>query len=199
VKKSLAFVVFSLMARVCFAADMAPPCVFNDEELPVDNQSVIELENNSDNGYKTQVHVTGIISKFYGRQNGHVHFAIQFDDQAEGGEDGIEIVHSTAFGKLPYLNEGMPVEVCGEYITSNEYDGRYEPSPMGAIIHWTHASTNEHPSGFLMIDQQVYGQDIPERNSHSSKRRRANRNQTGRPRPQKQDDPSDIFGGIFGW
>jgi hypothetical protein len=135
----------------------SPDCLSdNGQNLPIDNQAVIGYEATSAESYLARAHVEGPIVNIYPDQTGHNHFEIQLGDQ-----NYLEVIYNMDFGTLPDLQIGMTVEACGDYITSRTQDGPYPPSPAGAIIHWVHEnpSNHGHPSGFLMINGQQYGND----------------------------------------
>ena len=157
--KHFSFLFLILSSINSFAASV-PACLSQSgQRLEVDNARTIELERTTPNQYVTQAHVQGVISDLYPDRNGHQHFAIQFPGTAVG----IEVVYNAGFGDLPDLRVGMTVEACGEYITSNQPTDRYPASPMGAIIHWVHRNPHPrpgaHPSGFLVINGQICGQN----------------------------------------
>lgn len=149
-----------LLPVLAQATDAIPHCYFKGSDLPVDNARVEELERTTANQYKTQGHVRGILTQIYADHTGHKHFAIEFEGIPGAG---IEVIYNEVFGALPELKVGMVVEACGEYITSTQPTGHYPASPMGAIIHWVHINPNQgfdaHPSGFVMLDGVLYGQD----------------------------------------
>lgn len=141
-------------------AQGSPVCLAKDgQTLPIDDANALNLEATTPNQYTTEAHVEGVISDIYPDHSGHNHFAIQFP----GTSGGIEVVYNQSFGALPELSPGMTVEACGEFITSTEATSQYPASPMNAIIHWVHINTSRgkgaHPSGYLVIDGELYGQD----------------------------------------
>jgi len=154
----------ALVAQTGWAVDSIPHCYFRGRELGLDNERVIQLKHSTRNQFKTQGHVMGKITEVYPDRSGHKHFAIELGKtQDSASEEGIEVVYNEVFGALPSLKPGMQVEDCGEYITSNAPTAVYPASPKGAIIHWVHINPNQggdaHPSGYLMIDGKLCGQD----------------------------------------
>jgi hypothetical protein len=150
-------------ASAIFASDFVPPCVSTDgSTLPIDNSSALNLEASSGvpNQYTIEAHVEGTITALYPDHSGHEHFAIQLGSDPS---QGIEVVYNEDFGNLPALSVGMTVEACGDFVKSNAPAGPYPASPMGAIIHWVHINPSQapgaHPSGFLVINGQLCGQD----------------------------------------
>lgn len=170
----------ALIPAVAGATDSIPHCYFKGADLPVDNARVVDLERNTPNQYKTQGHVRGLLTEVYADHTNHKHFAIEFEGIPGAG---IEVVYNETFGRLPRLSPGMLVEACGEYITANKPAGHYPASPMGAIIHWVHINPNQgfdaHPSGFVMLDGVLYGQDAT-RADHSRGRGNGGRHPGGR-------------------
>jgi hypothetical protein len=142
------------------SADDAPICPgWDGKPLAENNRQILHWERTTQNQYRDRGHVVGDIVEIYPDKNGHEHFAIQI---GPNDSDRIEVIYNQDFGYVPETQIGMQVEACGDYITSTEQAGPYPPSPDGAIIHWVHRAPNErrHPSGFLMIDGQVYGTDF---------------------------------------
>jgi hypothetical protein len=142
----------------------SPDCLDRGTPLPVDNAKVIAWKSTTQNQFQARAHLQGPIKQVYPDHSGHHHFEIQLDDA-----DTIEIIFNEDFGAVPTLHAGMQVEACGDYITSIAQSGPYPASPDGAIVHWVHMSPNlsRHPSGYLVIDSVLYGQDI----SHAGPKR----------------------------
>jgi len=134
-----------LVALLCLGATGQP--------LPVNNAQVLFWEANTSNQYLDRGHVLGFVGANYGDRNGHIHFQIVMQ-----GAGTIEAVYNNEFGALPQIKKGMAVEACGDYITSNAPTGSYQASPDGAIIHWIHRSNGNHLSGYLRLDNQIFGQ-----------------------------------------
>lgn len=139
-------------------ADMTPDCIDRGGALPVDNEQVIRWKTSTQNQFQARAHVSGPVLVDYPDQNGHHHFEIQLGN-APGAT--LEVIFNEDFGAVPAIQPGMQIEACGDYITSIAQSGPYPASPDGAIIHWVHASPDpaRHPSGYLMIDGTLYGQD----------------------------------------
>jgi hypothetical protein len=155
----LGLIAASQLAAVSTWADSAPDCPgFNGGSVGVNNDQVLQWESNTANQYLNRGHVVGNVVELYPDQNGHEHFAIQIGPDAG---DRVEIVYNEDFGNVPTPSQGDQVEACGDYITSTAQSGPYPPSPDNAIIHWVHESPNpgKHPSGYLMVNGQLYGQD----------------------------------------
>lgn len=151
--KSVLFVMSVMYSSASMA--MTPECL--DERLnvlPINNSRVIQLKANTPNEYLTRAHVKGIIGKVYQNTTGHARFEVIIGSRPT---DTIEFVYNEDFGELPELKAGFIAEACGDYITSNK-QAKYPPSPNGAIIHWIHKSNGRHLSGFIMINNKLYGQ-----------------------------------------
>jgi hypothetical protein len=157
----LEFVKLGLGLVLLFSVQKAfaevPTCLDNDKTaMDINNAQVIDWKDTTPNEYHNRGNVTGTISKIYPNETGHNHFELQMGTDAD---DYIEIIYDIEFGKLPKLSEGMSVQACGDYITSNAPYQSYSASPDGALIHWVHWSDEKkHPSGFLMINGEEYGQ-----------------------------------------
>ncbi|HUP57172.1 MAG TPA: hypothetical protein VM598_06945 [Bdellovibrionota bacterium] len=128
----------------------------NASGLRMDNAQVLRWKLTTPNQFKSRAFVQGRISKLYGEQGDHTHFAIQL---GRDSREIVEIVYNKAFGTLPALRVGSVVVACGDYITATARSPQGHPaSPAGAIVHWVHMSDNgNHPSGFVMIDNVMYG------------------------------------------
>jgi hypothetical protein len=139
-------------------ADVAPPCMSGGSALGINDDQVLQWETSTPNQFLARAHVSGPIVQVYPDQNGHHHFAIQI---GQDPSNRLEVIYNEDFGTVPQMSEGMSVEACGDYITSTAQSAQYPASPDSAIIHWVHQSPNlaKHPSGFLMVDGVLYGQD----------------------------------------
>jgi hypothetical protein len=150
-----------------------PPCVDKrGEEMDFNNQQVAQWKTSTKNGYQDRGYVKGTFTRWYSDRNGHVHFQMELT----GTDTTLEVIYNTQFGEVDRnIRTGVEVIACGDYITSTKQT-RYPVSPDLAIIHWIHKSMNgSHPSGFLMIDGQLYGQeDAPPRGNHNWQRNRGN-------------------------
>ncbi len=133
-------------------------CLSYGRDLPVNNRQVLHWKRTTSNQFQERGHVKGPITEVYSDKNGHAHFQIRLGNQAD---DTLEVIYNEDFGALPDLKEESEVEACGDYITSVAKSGPYPPSPDGGIIHWVHMNPKNvgHPSGFLIIDNVLYGMD----------------------------------------
>jgi hypothetical protein len=142
------------------ASANAPECAGdNSRALPVDNAQVLTWKARTPNQFKARAFVRGPIVRVFPDRNDHNHFEIKIGPSEK---DVLEVIYNNAFGDLRDTREGMSVEACGDYITSIAQSGPYPPSPSGAIIHWVHFNPREggHPHGFLVIDGELFGDDI---------------------------------------
>jgi hypothetical protein len=125
--------------------------------LPVMNEQVLKYKTTTANQFLARGRVSGVIRNIYPIKNGHYHFQAVIGPKAS---DTIEVIYNIAFGQINNIVPGLPVEACGDYITSIAPTNTYEPSPDGAIIHWVHRSPDQgrHKSGYVIINNIVYGQ-----------------------------------------
>ena len=134
-----------------------PDCLnMQGQPINVDDQSVLGWKTSTRNGFTARAHIAGTISKIYRDSSGHHHWEATI---GANSSDTLEVIYDKAFGSVPTPQIGASVEACGDYITAN---GGGRPSPDGGLIHWIHRSNSpRHPSGFLVIDGQLYGQNAP--------------------------------------
>ncbi|MBC7693703.1 MAG: DUF3465 domain-containing protein [Methylotenera sp.] len=143
--------------------DVDPKCISNGQDIGINNAEVIHWKHTTKNQFLARAHVQGTVSKVFPDHSGHKHFEIKLD---AGAGETLEIVYNLSFGKLPALAAGMPVEACGDYITSNAATSAYPASPDGAILHWLHGTgkgqgsglATAHDAGYLEISDVIYGQ-----------------------------------------
>lgn len=139
-----------------------PVCMDEAAEMKTDNARILRFKRESKNQYMARSFVEGIVLDVGGPRNGHDRFAISI---GSGENDTLEIVYNRSFGKMPSIQVGDPVAVCGDYITSKAHSGRYPPSPEGAIIHWAHynpanrSGSLNHKHGFIMFGSNLVGFD----------------------------------------
>jgi hypothetical protein len=137
-----------------------PACMDHGQQLPVDNDRVLELKKSAPLGRSIRAHVSGHVTRvFPDRTNSHGtvhdHFEIQI---GEGDKAVLEVVYSEDFGAMPEPREGAQVEACGDFINSYARNSGYDPSPSGAIIHWVHnTDTPSHDAGYVYMDNVLYG------------------------------------------
>ncbi len=134
--------------------------------MPVDNERVLRLKATTKNQYQDRAFITGVLVGVLQERSSHIHLDVFLGQTPSGkGKDSdIEIVYNRAFDDVDSrsLKPGMEVTACGDFINSFAQSGRYAPSPVGAIIHWTHmAPRPPHQSGFLVIDGREYGKTNP--------------------------------------
>lgn len=133
-------------------------CLAYGRDLPINNRQILHYKRTTSNQFQERGHVKGPITALYSDRNGHAHFQIRLGNQPG---DTLEVIYNEDFGPLPELQEDSMVEACGDYITSIAKSGPYPASPDGAIIHWVHMNPRNvgHASGFLIIDNVLYGTD----------------------------------------
>jgi Protein of unknown function (DUF3465) len=159
---SVLALVLSFSASAGYSVDGSaglPDCLDdNGNVLDVNNGQVVQWKSSTPNSYHARAHVHGTITQVYPDHSGHHHFELSI---GKGSDATVEIIYNEDFGSVPALSEGQDVEACGDYITSTDQAGPYPASPDGAIVHWVHMSPrpDRHPSGYIAIDGQVYGQD----------------------------------------
>jgi hypothetical protein len=155
-----------------FAGDAIPVCPEftlraqnggNPGDLRVNNDEVLKWKTSTENQFHARGHVTGTIAKIYPDRNGHEHFSIKI---GPNDTDTVEIIYNQSFGQMVEPRVGMPVEACGDYITSSAPSPgpagvTYPASPDGALIHWVHLAPprSGHHSGYVMINGMLTGQD----------------------------------------
>jgi hypothetical protein len=165
----------ALILTVVFASaalgDVIPDCMSNAGAITVDNQQVIDWKSSTKNQFQARAHVKGTIDRIFPDHSGHHHFEITIGPDSG---DVLEVIYNEDFGPAPEAEVGMTVEACGDYITSIAQSGPYPPSPSGAIIHWVHMAPNlnKHPSGYLVMDGVLVGQDIGHAGPKRHKKRR---------------------------
>jgi hypothetical protein len=155
-------------------ADNAPVCLNKQGNAIVapNNDQVIAWKTSTPSSYLDRGFIRGTIVTVIPSNPSHLHLEVSLSQKNGAGKaNNIEIIYNMEFGQTPNdLRPGMEVIACGDYITSNQQNGPYPPSPDNAILHWVHKAMNDrHESGFLMIDGRLYGQEDapPRRNFHS--------------------------------
>jgi len=156
---SLASLLYSLLLGAIPAAfaDVPPDCLnATGARLPTNNPQVLNWKKTTPNQYLNRGHVLGTINKVYGRINGHDHFSLKIGPNPT---DTLELIYNVEFGALPALRNGMTVESCGDYITSNKKTPQYPASPDLAILHWIHKNPDNkgHAHGWVFIEGKLYG------------------------------------------
>jgi len=147
-----------------------PICVDkNRTEFRSNNEEVIRWKRDTKNQYQDRALVITLVGVLLDRAS-HLHLQIDLDPaQNRGNDDQIEIVYNKSFGAVPAQRPGVVVAACGDYITARDRSGNYPPSPVGAIVHWVHASNNEskHAHGFLSVNGVVYGNEGDAKNGRN--------------------------------
>jgi len=153
----LKFNVFKLglLAALIFQNAWAYDCYDQGHLLPFNEDQVIQWKADGQSQTRGRAHIRGILTGYYpDRSKGsHQHFQIEVVG-SDYRREFLEVVSSKEYGWIAGLQWWDPVEVCGDYITSNERHGVYPASPDNALIHWVHLSTNpyQHDSGFFALD-----------------------------------------------
>ncbi|MCO5141825.1 MAG: hypothetical protein M9962_01900 [Oligoflexia bacterium] len=134
----------------------------NRKPMRENNRQVLDWKRSSKNQFKSRALIVGELKSTILNRGSHLHLQVDlFKDIGDETDtiDHIEIVYNKSFGNITNLQPGAEVVACGDYITAREKAGNYPPSPMGAIVHWVHASNNpqKHSSGYLLIDGELYG------------------------------------------
>jgi hypothetical protein len=141
-----------------------PTCLdFDRRPLTVNNDEVLKWKENTPNQYKDRALVVGSLVKVLLDRKSHLHLEMDLTPEhgAEDRDDHVEIVYNKEFGSVGKIAPGQEIVACGDYITSVAQSGPFKPSPVGAIVHWVHASNNteRHVHGFLMIGGKMFGQE----------------------------------------
>lgn len=156
------FIVITLAALLfsaqSFSQMPAPDCLDNGETLQFNNDSVLNWKSNTANQYHDRAYIQGNLVKAYPDHSGHHHYEVRI---GANPSDLVEVIYNEQFGALPNdIKPGAKIKACGDYITSNKPSGSMPASPDGAIVHWIHSSNDlaKHDSGFLIINDIIYGQ-----------------------------------------
>lgn len=139
-----------------------PPCYDTDRsEIRQNNRDVLNWKDNSKNQFKARALVEGVIVGTLLDRRSHLHLEIDLTPENGSADrsENLEVIYNKEFGTVTKVTPGMKIAACGDYITSREQAGNYPPSPVGAIIHWVHASNDlgRHQNGYLVIDSTLFG------------------------------------------
>lgn len=165
--KFASLVLSVLISPVAFSADSLPECPdLRGNPIRVDNDRVLHLKKSTKNQYKDRAYISGVLVGVIQDRKSHLHLDVFIGESRAGtGRDSdIEIVHNKEFGSpgAKELRPGMEVTACGDFINAFDRAGNYPPSPVGAIIHWTHMAPRPgHGAGFLAVDGKLHGQINP--------------------------------------
>jgi hypothetical protein len=145
------------------ATSKTPSCLdFDRRPLQVNNNEVLKWKEQTPNEFKDRALVVGTLIGVILDRKSHLHLEMDLTPETANADkkEHIEIIYNKEFGFVDNVKPGSEIVACGDYITSNDFTGKYKPSPLGAIIHWVHASNNtdKHVHGFLMIGGKVFGQ-----------------------------------------
>ena len=127
------------------------------------NDQVLQWKTSTRSGFTARAFIVGVLVAILTDQGAHLHLEVDLSNHGNGRAEHLEVIYNKQFGEVPPLRLGMEVQACGDYITSTQVNNGYPPSPVGAIIHWIHMSPkpDRHPSGFLVIDGHLTGQNDP--------------------------------------
>lgn len=155
---------FVQLTNTASAASGYPSCVdFDRRPLEVNNGEVLQWKEKTPNQYKDRALIVGSLVSVILDRKSHLHLEMDLtpEEGSDDRDDHIEIVYNKEFGRVDRLEKGLEIVACGDYITSTEQSGPFKPSPLGAIVHWVHASNNtqKHAHGFLMIDGKLFGHE----------------------------------------
>ena len=146
-------------------ADQLPIC-YQQENIPLDvnNEQVLQWSHNLHGSAKYRAHVKGVITQVdnqsllspYYEGVAHSVFHLRI---GEGKSDEIMLYYNLGFGALPKLKPGMHVEACGEYTLSTyPSSSAGEVGPHVMLLHMLHHWHDALHSGYLKIDNVLYGQ-----------------------------------------
>jgi len=130
-------------------------CMDHGQALEVNNDQALQWRDQKPSGFHARGFISGTVDEVFPDHSGHRHFSLKIGPNAE---DHIEIVYQQEFGYMPLPSVGDSAEACGDYIVATRSNGRYPPSPDGALVHWVHRSDNDrHDDGFVVLNGTVYG------------------------------------------
>lgn len=124
------------------------------------NSEVLKWKTQTPNQYHDRALIVGKFVKVLLDRQSHLQFEVDLSNgSSDGVSEHIEIIYNKEFGEIPAIPAGASIAACGDYITASAQSGPYPPSPMGAIIHWVHASNNpqKHANGYVMVNGKVFG------------------------------------------
>ena len=142
--KALFTVLLLALSLTTFSAEIKVECL--DKRGNVVDGSIEGLKKiiNKITDGKTQVYVTGVITKIEKEDNKglrHQKYNIQIDKDIS-----FLIISNLSFGRVP-IAAGKTVSVCGEYKKVGK-----------GMVHWTHFDPHgPHADGFTIVDGIVYG------------------------------------------
>jgi hypothetical protein len=170
----LALAVLCLANQVSFAnegAASAPSYDAVEKTLPIcrdkmktpfrsNNAEVLKWKTSTRNQWQDRGYIIGKLVKVLQQRSSHTHLEVDISENGSSdAADHIEIIYNREFGDFQNPVAGQVVAACGDFINSFERAGNYPASPVGAIIHWVHASNtpNKHSHGFVSINGKLYG------------------------------------------
>jgi hypothetical protein len=116
------------------------------QELPINNEQVLQWKKNSKEVVRTRVHIKGkAVEEKRSKEGNRISVKIGPD-----AGDMVEIFYNNKFSPKPTVKKGQEVQACGEFI----YDGSNEHG----IVHRVHTAKNPKVlPGFLVVQGKVYG------------------------------------------
>jgi hypothetical protein len=143
-----------------------PEClVSRNVPMTVNNEEIVRWKDSQPNQFRERGLITGRFVTFLVNKTSHLHIDVELDtppiDPRDKFSNHLEVIYNREFGDVTNIKPGDRVAACGDFITATKQSGPYPPSPVGAIIHWVHKSNNtrKHADGFLMINNEVYGDE----------------------------------------
>ena len=124
------------------------------------NAEVLKWKTSTRNQWQDRGYIIGKLVKVLQQRASHTHLEVDISENGSADPaDHIEIIYNREFGDFQNPQPGQIVGACGDFINSFERAGNYPASPVGAIIHWVHASNtpNKHSHGFVSINGKLYG------------------------------------------
>lgn len=144
------------------SAKDVPVCLDKDRR-PItgnNNSEVLKWKTQTPNQYLDRALIVGKFVKVLLDRKSHLQIEVDLSANGSSGPaDHIEIIYNKEFGAIPPIPAGATIAACGDYITASAQSGPYPPSPMGAIVHWVHASNKpeKHAHGYVLVNGVVYG------------------------------------------
>ena len=130
-----------------------PVCKNKSEDLPFNNEQVIEWRHTQKPKFLARAFIQGVIVSEIENRQGHVHFEVDLDKDLTTTADRVEVIYNIEFGALPDYRAGDELIACGDFIVDSW-------SPMGAVVHWLHynpKAKNKHEDGFIVINGALAG------------------------------------------
>ncbi|RZA00963.1 MAG: hypothetical protein EOP11_17805, partial [Proteobacteria bacterium] len=174
-KVSLALALLCVSTSVSFAkgSEGSTPSSYDavEKTLPIcrdgsktpfrsNNEEVLKWKTSTRNQWQGRGYVIGKLVAVLQQRPSHTHLEIDISPNGSSDKaDHVEIIYNVEFGAVQNPQPGQLVAACGDFINSFDRAGKYPASPVGAIVHWVHASNtpNKHSHGFLSVNGKLYG------------------------------------------